>query len=45
MAATTSATGGTALFCPVPDAADVLTILARITGLGLCVIEMRRLPD
>ena len=37
--------GGTALFGPIRDEADVLTMLSRITGLGLCVIEMRQLPD
>jgi hypothetical protein len=37
--------GGTALFGPIRDEADVLTMLSRITGLGLSVIEMRQLPD
>jgi len=38
-------TGGTTLFGQVQDESDVLTVLARISGLGLPVIEMRRLPD
>ncbi|QIM22057.1 hypothetical protein G7075_14480 [Phycicoccus sp. HDW14] len=45
VASTTYPTGGTALFGPVEDEADVLTLLARITGLGLSVVEMRQLPD
>jgi hypothetical protein len=45
MASTDYPTGGTALFGPVQDEADVMTMLARILGLGLSVIEMRRLPD
>ena len=38
-------TGGTSLFGPVRDEADVHTLLARINALGLSVVEMRRLPD
>ena len=38
-------TGGTALFGPVRDQADVETLLARLGDLGLTVVEMRRLPD
>jgi hypothetical protein len=38
-------TGGTSLFGPVRDEADVETLLARLSDLGLSVIEMRRLPD
>ena len=38
-------TGGTALFGPVQDEADVLTMFERISSLGLCVVETRRLPD
>jgi hypothetical protein len=45
LASTTFPTGGTALFGPIQDEADVFTMLARIVGLGLSVIEMRRLPD
>jgi len=45
LASTAYPTGGTALFGPIQDEADVLTMLARIGGLGLSVIEMRRLPD
>jgi hypothetical protein len=45
MASTIYPTGGTALFGPIQDEADALTMLARISRLGLSVIEMRRLPD
>jgi hypothetical protein len=38
-------TGGTVLFGPVRDEADVATLLARFADLGLSVVEMRRLPD
>jgi hypothetical protein len=38
-------TGGTALFGPVRDDADVSSLLARLMDLGLSVIELRRLPD
>jgi len=38
-------TGGTVLFGPVEDDADVSSLLARIGSLGLTVVEMRRLPD
>ena len=38
-------TGGTALFGPVQDEADVATLLARFADMGLSVIEMRPLPD
>lgn len=38
-------TGGTVLFGPVRDEADVSSLLARISDLGLTVVEMRRLPD
>ncbi len=38
-------TGGTSLFGPVRDEADVHTLLARLNALGLSVVEMRRLPD
>ena len=38
-------TGGTALYGPVQDEADVLTLLTRLRHLGLSVVEMRRLPD
>lgn len=38
-------TGGTSLFGPVRDEADVQTLLARLGDLGLSVVEMRRLPD
>ena len=45
LASTSYPTGGTVLFGPIRDEADVLTMLARIAGLGLSVIEMRQLPD
>ena len=38
-------TGGTVLFGPVQDEADVATLFARFADLGLSVVEMRRLPD
>ena len=38
-------TGGTVLFGPVRDEADVATLLARFADFGLFVVEMRRLPD
>lgn len=38
-------TGGTSLFGPVLDQADVSTILARMRDLGISVVEVRRLPD
>jgi hypothetical protein len=38
-------TGGTSLFGPVRDEADVQTFFARLDHLGLSVVEMRRLPD
>ena len=45
MASAPFPTGGTALFGPVRDEADILTMHARLRDLGLSVIEMRRLPD
>lgn len=45
MACTSYPTGGTVLYGPVGDSADVLTMLARINSLGLSVVEMRQLPD
>lgn len=38
-------TGGTSIFGPLRDESDVLTLLARITALGLTVLAVRRLPD
>jgi hypothetical protein len=38
-------TGGTSLFGPVRDEADVETLLARLVHLKLSVVEVRRLPD
>jgi hypothetical protein len=37
--------GGTALWGPVRDDADVAALLARFANLGLTVVEMRKLPD
>ena len=45
LSATPYPTGGTVLFGPVQDEADVATLLAKFADLGLSVIEMRRLPD
>ncbi len=45
LAAAPYPTGGTALFGPVRDGADVMTILARLTSLGLHIVEVRALPD
>lgn len=38
-------TGGTSLFGPVQDEADVLAVLQSLAALGLTVVEFRRLPD
>jgi hypothetical protein len=38
-------TGGTSLYGPVRDEADVSTLLARILHHGLSVLHVRRLPD
>ena len=38
-------TGGTSLFGPVQDEADVLTVFQALAALGLTVVEFRRLPD
>jgi hypothetical protein len=45
LSATASPAGGTALFGPVRDHADVATVLARFSDLGIRVVEMRQLPD
>ncbi|HKG52276.1 MAG TPA: hypothetical protein VKB14_17745 [Actinomycetales bacterium] len=37
--------GGTALWGPVQDDADLAGFLARFANLGLTVVEMRQLPD
>ena len=42
---TRSPGGGTALFGPVRDEAELMGLLARFSSMGLKVIEMRRLPD
>lgn len=38
-------TGGTSLYGPVRDEADVSSLLARILDHGLSVVEVRPLPD
>jgi hypothetical protein len=38
-------TGGTSLFGPVIDEADVSTMLARMRDLGLSVVEVHPIPD
>jgi hypothetical protein len=45
LSATSYPAGGTVLFGPVRDEADVATLLARFADLGLSVVEMRRRPD
>jgi len=45
LSSTSYPTGGTALFGPVRDEADVSSLLARLHDLGLSVVEMRQLPD
>jgi hypothetical protein len=45
MTCTTYPTGGTTVFGPVQDEADVWSMLARIRDRGLSVIDMRPLPD
>jgi len=45
LSATPYPTGGTVLFGPVQDEADVATLIAQLADLGLSVVEMRRLPD
>ena len=42
---TRSPGGGTALYGPVRDEADLMGLLTRFANMGLKVIEMRRLPD
>jgi hypothetical protein len=37
--------GGTALWGPVHDNAELAGLLARFATLGLTVVEMRMLPD
>jgi hypothetical protein len=38
-------TGGTSLFGPVIDEADVATLLSRMRNLGLSVVDVHPLPD
>ena len=45
LSSTAYPTGGTALFGPVRDEADVSSLLARLGALGLSVVEWRQLPD
>lgn len=37
--------GGTAIYGPVRDKAELRGILARFDQLGLTIVEMRKLPD
>jgi hypothetical protein len=37
--------GGTAVFGPVRDEADAWSMLARISNLGLSVVDVHPLPD
>lgn len=37
--------GGTAIYGPVRDRAELRGLLARIDQLGLTIVEMRKLPD
>jgi hypothetical protein len=45
LSATAYPTGGTTLFGPVRDEADVWSLLARIGELGLSVVDVHPLPD
>lgn len=37
--------GGTAMYGSVRDKAELRGVLAHLDGLGLTVVEMRKLPD
>lgn len=37
--------GATALYGSLKDQSDVMTVIARISDLGLSLVEMRRLPE
>lgn len=37
--------GGTVIYGPVRDRADMQGVLARLDHLGLTVVEVRQLPD
>lgn len=45
MCVTSFPTGGTAVFGPVRDEADVWSMFARISNLGLSVVDVHPLPD
>ena len=45
LSVTTSPAGGTALFGPVQDTAQLRGLLDRFETLGLTVLELRQLPD
>ena len=45
LSATPYPTGGTVVYGPVRDEADVASLMARFADLGLSVVEMRQLPD
>ena len=45
MSMTSTPTGGTALFGPMRDEADVWSMFARTSDLGLSVVHVHPLPD
>ena len=45
MSMTSTPTGGTALFGPMRDEADVWSMFARMGDLGLSVVHVHPLPD
>ena len=45
MSVTSFPTGGTAVFGPMRDEADVWSMFARIGALGLSVVDVHPLPD
>lgn len=45
LSVTAGVAGGTVLFGPVQDAAELRGFLDRFEALGLTVLELRRLPD
>jgi hypothetical protein len=45
LAAAEGPLGGTSLYGPVRDDAELHGLLARFAQMGLQVVEMRRLPD
>ncbi len=45
MSVTSFPTGGTAVFGPMRDEADVWSMFARMRALGLSVVDVHPLPD